>query len=252
VAFDPEAVRLGKKPGVVRDRRTLQAARYIEWATLLPKAPARVQHTRGLSWGMLGNDDYGDCTFAGAVHLDHGVDRKPEPDAQAVVRAYLDFTHGADEGAYLLDVLNLWRREGIVGETITAFAQVRPTDREMLHVACWLFGGLYAGLGLPVTAQGQRVWDLAGDPNADPDARPYSWGGHCVYIPNSTYSGGDGPLTCVTWGGTVRMTWDFVRTYMDECYAVIHPDWLARRRGRSPQGFSEEQLLSDLDLVTRG
>ena len=47
----------------------------------------------------------------------------------------------------------------------------------------WLFGGLYLGLDLPLTAQTQidkgEAWDVG---TGTPDAEPDSWGGHAVVI----------------------------------------------------------------------
>ena len=44
-----------------------------------------------------------------------------------------------------------------------------------------LFGGVYIGLALPLTAQNQDVWDVV--PNGGANAEEGSWGGHCVYVP---------------------------------------------------------------------
>lgn len=239
---------LGRKAGVVHDRRTLQTAHYVDLEAALPTAPKRVQHSRGLTWGMLGNDQKGDCTYAGKAHLHHGVSREPEPSADVVVNAYLKFTHGQDSGAYELDVLNDWRSEddGVAG-TIEAFAAVKLEDRSLIHVAAWLFGGLYIGISLPISAQGQRVWDVVGDGKTG-DSAPGSWGGHCVYVPDSLGVGAASGFGLVTWGMLMKMTWRFWQTYVDEAYVVLHPAWLARMKHRAL--FAEDALRRDLALVT--
>ena len=44
-----------------------------------------------------------------------------------------------------------------------------------------MFGGVYIGLALPVTAQTQDVWDVVAGGGAN--AKKGSWGGHCVFVP---------------------------------------------------------------------
>ncbi len=77
------------------------------------------------------------------------------------------------------------------------------------------------------------------------DGAPGSWGGHCApiiaYSPHS--------LTCVTWGGLTRMTWEFFATYCDEGYAVLSQDWLYAEKV-APNGFDLTTLEHDLTAVT--
>ena len=84
---------------------------------------------------------------------------------------------------------------------------------------------------MPISAQTQidrgQPWILAiGD-----NAKPGSWGGHCVYIVGYT---SQGPV-CVTWGRKQQMTWEFWFAYADECYAVFDAkdSW---RKGSIDQG----------------
>jgi hypothetical protein len=45
------------------------------------------------------------------------------------------------------------------------------------------------------------------------------------------------------------MTWGFFRTYVDEAYAVLAPEW-ATDNALAPNGFSLTQLRADLAAVT--
>jgi hypothetical protein len=141
-----------------------------------------------------------------------------------------------------LDVLNAWRRNGLVGHQLAAFADPHPSNLEEVRQAISLFGGVYIGLALPITAQSQDIWDV-GSPD-DPDAEPGSWGGHCVYVPKYDAYG----FTCITWGAPKQMTLDFWNEYCDEAHALLSNDWLSAKG--SPGGFDVAQLKADLEQVT--
>ena len=52
----------------------------------------------------------------------------------------------------------------------------------------------------------------------------------------------------MTWGKLLRMSWNFWETYVDEAYAIVSQDYLAR--GVNPNGFNLAELQSDLAAVT--
>ena len=115
-------------------------------------------------------------------------------------------------------------------------------EYSLVRTATWLFGGLYIGIQLPLTAQTQETWDwtrsLAGR------ARPGSWGGHAVNVVGYDARG----LTVVTWDQVKRLTWSFWDRYVDECYCILSKDFL--ERGQAPNGFYLAALEADLALVT--
>ena len=98
-----------------------------------------------------------------------------------------------------------------------------------------LFGGLYIGLSLPLSAQTQDVWDV----DTSPNGKRGSWGGHCVFVPDYDATG----LTCITWGAPKKMTWPFWGTYCDEAHALLSPNW------KAPAGFDLAALQADLASV---
>src|SRR4051794_14624870 len=243
---------LGKLPHRV-DPRTLRLTRYVDRA-LLPTPPPQLDLAAAVpEWPMYANDRLGDCTTAAAGHMieawcEAAAHRLVEV-AEADVLAAFDAVKIVDPltgeaGAIELDVLNLWRRNGIGGHRIGAFADVAAADHDLVRTGAWLFGGLYLGLQLPLRAQGQRVWDWTGRLDG-PDA-PGSWGGHAVNV--VAYD--DAGLTVVTWGALQRLTWSFWERYVDECWAIISADFLAD--GRSPAGFDLDALGRDLALVSGG
>jgi hypothetical protein len=147
-----------------------------------------------------------------------------------------------EEGAYELDVLRYWRKTGIGGHRIGAYARVTVYDQRLVHTAAWLFGGLYIGLQLPLSAQTQPVWDWTG--SLVGPARPGSWGGHAVDVVRYDRNG----VTVVTWGRLQEVTWSFWARYCDEVYCLISDDFLTK--GKAPNGFDLAALEADLALVT--
>jgi hypothetical protein len=243
-------VRLGKLP-VRHDVRTLQLARYVDTAEL-PAPPATYDETAHVpDWPMYANDRIGDCTCAAAGHMIEAwtaaaSGTAKEVSERAVLTAFdaVKITDPAtgEEGAVELDVLKYWRKTGVGGHRIGAFAAVQSHDHGLVRTASYLFGGVYIGLALPVTAQRQAVWDWTGSLTGP--ARPGSWGGHAVDV---VQYDGDG-LTVVTWGMLKRMTWAFWDRYVDECYGLLSTDFLAH--GKAPNGFALAELKADLALVT--
>jgi len=238
--------RLGKLPAK-HDERTLMLGRYLPVS--LPPAPEWVDWGRAVSsWPMLANDQLGDCTCAGAGHMIQcwtSLISAPAAITDAEIIAAYEAVSGyrpsdpsSDNGAVELTVLKYWRKAGIAGHRIGAFAGVHPVDLDHVKAAVHLFGGLYIGLSLPLSAQDQDVWDYAclGTQNI-----PGSWGGHCVNVIGYDAQG----LTCVTWGAVKRMTWSFWLKYCDEAYAIISPDFLSGD-GETPDGFNLMQLQADL------
>jgi hypothetical protein len=241
---------LGKLP-VRTDVRTLSLARYIDSA-LLPSPPDAFDETSGVdSWPMYANDRIGDCTTAAAAHMIEawtaaGRGQPVELSEGAVLDAFEHvkrtdpFT--GEEGAIELEVLRYWRANGIGMHRIGAYARIAVHDQRLVRTASWLFGGLYIGLQMPLTAHAQPVWDWTGS-LAGP-ARPGSWGGHAVDVVRYDKNG----LTVVTWGRLQELTWSFWDRYCDEAYCILSDDFL--QKGSAPNGFDLAALQADLALVT--
>lgn len=241
---------LGKLP-VRTDVRTLALARYVD-REQLPSPPPALDLTQHVAvWPMYANDRVGDCTTAAAAHMIEAWSATAHGSAVTVgERAVLDAfdrvkqvdPRTGEEGAVELDVLTYWRKRGIGGHRIGAFARVPVHDVELVRTAAYLFGGLYIGLALPLAAQEQDVWDWTGS-LAGP-ARPGSWGGHAVDVARYDVDA----LTVVTWGSLKQLTWSFWGRYVDECYCILSQDFLSH--GRAPNGFDLAALNADLALVT--
>jgi hypothetical protein len=253
-----EHLRLGKLPPK-DDPRTLMLVDYID-VEALPPIPAAMDWTGKVpTWPMYGNDQLRDCTCAAAGHMiqawTFNAGHPKTPTTAAVEKIYWEtgsppaptgYPEGpTDTGRYELDVLNYWRKTGVGRDKATAYAAIHPANVQLVKAAIFIFGGVYTGIELPVTAQRQSVWDYVGGSGSEPG----SWGGHAV--PYHAYDAAGVKL--VTWGGLMGATWAFHQHYTDEVYAVIDLDWLKTRTssGMTPSGFNETQLLADLQQIAR-
>jgi hypothetical protein len=233
------------------DVRTLSLPRYVD-GDELPAPPAALDLTRHVAeWPVYANDRIGDCTTAAAGHMIEAWTAEArgapvEVSERAVLAAFdrvkiVDPLTG-EEGAVELDVLRDWRKHGVGGHRIGAFARVPVHDQRLRRAAAWLFGGLYIGLALPLSARDEETWDWRGSLTG-PD-RPGSWGGHAVDVVGYD----DGGPTVVTWGRLQRMTWRFWDRYCDEAYCILSRDFLVG--DHAPNGFDLAALRADLALVT--
>ena len=239
-------IKLGRLP-VRHDARTLKLAKYLPQ---LPTPPPVCDWGAKVSvWGMCCNDRLGCCTVSAIDHMltgwiknDTGVEFAVT-DAQTVlaysaITGYNPKTGANDNGAVELDVLNYWRNKGIAGKKILAYVKLAENNADHLKISCFLFGGVYIGVSLPLSAQGQKLWDVVDDPIR---SQPGSWGGHAIPIVGYNDVG---PV-CVTWGELQPMTWAFFFKYCDEAYAIISRDWTGTD-DMAPCGFDFAQLAVDL------
>lgn len=246
LVHDPAVHKLGKGP-VKEDPRTFKLARFL--TDRLPAPPVHLDPPAVPEWPMFGNDDYGDCVFAGAGHEEQVVTfdagKMLVPSLADVLHAYTAVTGfnpddpSTDRGTVVLDALNWRRKVGLGGRKIEAFAQVDPKDGLEFRQAIALFKIVGLGLALPVSAQHQKVWT----PTRGHDAEPGSWGGH--YVPAIAYD--HSHVVIVTWGALKLMSWSFLHRYCDEAYAILSPDLL--NAGKSPDGFDLATLNHDLHAL---
>jgi hypothetical protein len=246
---DHSMMRLGRK-AIKTDTRTLALARYL--TTALPAPPATADWTRGTTeWGMMLNDKLGDCTIAGVAHAIQVFTANTGtmvtvPDA--AVESYYGQWDGyvagnpeTDNGGCELDVLMDWKQDGFASNALLGFADPEPGNLDEVRQSIALFGGVYIGLSLPLTAQKQDVWDV--EWHGGDNAEPGSWGGHCVFVPKYD----EKSFTCITWGQLKTMTVEFWKSYCDEAHTLLAADWLTAKG--APSGFDQAQLEADLKAI---
>ncbi|TRZ44517.1 hypothetical protein D4S03_11980 [bacterium] len=242
-------MKLGKLPAIF-DRRTLKLSLYLD-VPKLPPLPRESDWFKKVSkFNMAGNTEYGDCTIAGAAHMKqtwtaNAGRREIITSDKTVIKQYLNLTGGQDTGLNMLAVLNHWRKTGLFGDKIGAFVSVNPRKNTQMQHACWLFGGVYLGLQLPLSIKNQAIWDIPiGGPIGD--GEPDSLGGHCVTCGVARSN----EYVVSTWGEKQPMTVTFASCYADEGYAVLSLDWFTTEH-KSPDGFAYKDLLSDLAKITQ-
>lgn len=207
--------KLGKKPAVRPHGLASFSSYYLG---RLPTPPPKVAPPDVSQWYMLGNDEYGDCVFAGMGHTIIASNAEVSehdavPDDAAVVKDYLDYNDGQDVGANEFDVLNRWREEGFFGgNKIVGFAPVNDNVNEV-QTAISLYGVCFVGVALPMSAQ-QQFAD--GQPWSVVENDPIE-GGHCIVFVGYD----DKYLYAVTWGRIQAVTYQWWARYGDEAWAII-------------------------------
>lgn len=249
-------MKFGKLPAQ-DDPRNLRLAKY---AIDLP-TPTKIFGFGGLygDWGMLGNDLYGDCVFAGAAHetmmwnkLRGGVDVPMS--TENVLLDYSDVTGfdpddpSTDQGTYMLDGLKYRQKTGIrdaAGERhkIIAYVELEPGNFEQAIQATYVFGAIGIGFLVPDTIWEQ--WDNGEyfdvlDPNAS------LIGGH--YVPSVGSRNSAARITIITWGRRWQMTKRFYETYVDEAWAMLSEEQI-RADGGGIHGLDIEKLKEDLAAI---
>jgi hypothetical protein len=168
----------------------------------------------------------------------------PDPTIESYYEKWDGYVPGnpsTDRGGIELDVLNDWQKQGFAGNTLLAFADPKAANLVEVRQSIALFGGVYIGLSLPLTAQTQDVWDVV--PRGGAKAKPGSWGGHCVFVAKYDQHS----FTCITWGQLKVMTVAFWNKYCDEAHALLTQDWIGAKG--SPSGFDLAQLQADLKAI---
>lgn len=245
---------LGRLPTPPEERaHNFRMATYMPAELPAPPAAWNLSHLAP-AWPVYANDRIGDCTCAAAAHMlevwSAQVDGAPrlveDSDVLALyqTQGYRPGDPSTDRGATLLHVLRAWRKRGLAGDRILAFAEVDVRSEQEVKLGAWIFSGLYCGVALPETARQQTgpdgLWDVT--PDQSPAAAPGSWGGHCVNVVDYDYGG----LTVITWGNLQRVSWAFWSAYFDEAYVIIPSDD-RRLNGRAlDNGFNLAQLWADI------
>ena len=241
-------------------RPALKLAHYIHTGLANPPAAVSRPHP-GFQWGMLANDQIGDCVIAMMLHsiedfhLDDGT---PVPaftteDAISVYSAITGYVPGdpsTDRGTDENAAMRYWEHTGLktsdAGQhTIVATVAVDPSNLNECRIAIDEFVDLQIGIALPISAQGQTEWTVVGDGKTGNSA-PGSWGGHG--IPYREYDAQT--FACVTWGAELLLTVPFHQDYAQEAHVVVTKEML-NKQGVGPSGVAWDELIADIKALPR-
>lgn len=241
-----------------------------------PRMPRFAAHAGGLpapprnanwyadvpEWGMLGNDNAGDCVFAAMLHwimqqsayLNPGHGLIPtDADALAAYSAVTGYDPKrpeTDQGTIVAGpagALQFWHDTGIESggavHKIDNFMSVSTTDPTRWKQAIQVCGGLLTGLMVPKhIAEAEElpfVWDNPAGVSA---------GGHEILLvgyeelPNGTL------YDFVSWGQLCRATERFLLTLTDEMNTIYSKESI-NARGVNSAGMVEADILSDMQTI---
>lgn len=230
----------------------------------------------GLDWGMLGNDEFGDCYWASAAHEVMAeatqAGRNPVFSTESVLSSYCGYLglsdrkkldeqtdEGTDarEGAKYRTELgvadqnqwaNHYQEPGAKGHRIGAYAFIEPGANAYQTILSAIrdFEGVTVCVELPESAEeafqraeegdGEYIWDYV--------AGSQIVGGHAI----SGVAVKNGQLVIVSWGQEVVMTEAFVEHYLQTVVVYVSGSIL-NGEGKSVDGLDLSALRSKLAEV---
>ncbi len=217
--------------------------------------PPSVNHVSGMpaDFGMMLNDNLGDCTCAAYYHarqvwtFNAGSKEVTEPDVdvqQLYVQAcgYNPKKKGPGPGGNEQKVLTYLTKKGApIGpkgkkrEKIVAFIEVDHRNTDDVKRAINNCGIAYIGFPVPGNVNyDNRTWDY--EPSAGMTNE-----GHAVVL-----AGYDAhAATAISWGRLYTLTWSFIGNIVDEVYAIADRAWIAKT-GKTPGGLTLAELRAQM------
>lgn len=225
----------------------------------LPALPAVTTLPWGRSglvkdYGVLGNDQYGDCVEAGQDHLvmlrnavqDVAV-AFTETDALADYSSMTGFSKWnlfSDQGTDIQAAAEYWQKTGMIDSfgnrhTIDAYVDIQIGNIDEVLLSSWLFVGTGIGVNLPSSAETQfkanEPWDVV---STDTDE-----GGHYIVIIDRAANGN---LIAVSWGREQELTPAWLAKYMIFGVGYLSKDIINKTTNLSPTQIDYTALDSYL------
>ena len=224
----------------------------------LPTPPSHFGHYDiKIAWGLLGNDTYSNCVWAGAAHetmvFCNEAGQLVDFEDSCVLSDYAAATGfnpanpATDQGKDMQAAASYRRTNGVVDSSgrrhkVDSYVALEAGDVDQLMLATYLTGAVGVGLRMPGSAEKQ--FGAAVPWSATTDTSMV--GGHYVPVLGKNKSGN---ILCVTWGRLHAMTPEFYQTYCDEAVCYISLEAL-NNKGLTPEGFDAVQLQRDLAALT--
>jgi hypothetical protein len=228
---------------------------------VLPVPPMSFGHEQlmpGGAWYMLGNNQWGDCVWAGAAHehmlwsMEGGLvrDQFTTKDVLSDYSAVTGFDPNnpdSDQGTDIQVAAAYRQNTGIIDTNnvrhkIDAYAALRVGDVNQLAVAAYIFGAVGVGVKCPTAMQGQfsnnQPWSVVAGDTIE--------GGH--YVPvigrNSV-----GNFLCVTWGRLQAIEPSWVQLYNDESIVYLDLEFINNNTKLTPESYNLDTLTQYLKEV---
>ena len=233
--------------------------------TKLPTPPAVFGHFNGFSdFHMLGNDQFGDCVWAGAAHehmiwSTEGGRTRARFTVYDVLSDYSAVTgfdksktdakgnNPTDNGTDMSLAASYRRKTGIRDATgarrkIDGYLALETGNWDQLVVAMYLFGAVGIGVQLPQSAMDQfdarKPWTV-------PWMKTRIVGGHYICGVGRDKNG-NAPI--VSWGRTNPMTQKWYERFSDEAICYFSLETL-NQKGLSPEGYDADELRKHLEAL---
>lgn len=247
------SLKYGKKPA----RPEAIKFRFADFFAVdkLPTPPATFGHYQNIpNFFMLGNEEYGDCVWAGAAHetMIWTLEGKGTCAPFTVNDVLSDYTAvtgfdpnnpNTDQGTDMVQAAQYRQKTGIRDANgnrhkIDAYISLKTADLNELMLAMWLFGAVGIGINVPSTMQDQFMAD---QPLTVPDNIQIE-GGHYI---SGVGRDSDSNILIVTWGQIARMTPEFYQKFNDETVAYLSLESL-NSKNLSPEGYDAAGLQKAL------
>jgi len=243
--------KLGKLPA----RKDVVKFKLSQYDIALPTPPKTFGHQKLVSsWGMLANDEVGDCVIAGGAHetilWNQEAQKSINFTDQSVLSDYSAITgydpsdSSTDQGTDMQAAASYRRKTGLKDaqtnrHKVAAYIAVTPTNKTEMKQAIYLFSAVGLGIQFPASAMSQfnagKNWTVVKSSKIE--------GGH--YVPVIGYD--TSYVYLVTWGKLIKATWGFVTKYADEALVYVSSEMLTG--DKSLEGFNTAQLLADLQAL---
>lgn len=252
-------LRLGKRPA----RHDHRVPYLHKHAAALPLPPPSANwHDKVPAWGMLANDQVGDCVEAAVLHQIYQnlcytmPDAAPVPtdqdaiDFYAAAAGYVPGNASTDQGSVMIGpggVMEFWQTKGVpfagTINQVSAYLQVSIQHPVEWRQAISIFGSLLFGLQVPESIINAdtvpAVWSDASGPVA---------GGHEILLVGYETTGQGVVYDLVSWGALYKATEAFLLATTDEAVCAYDKAFLTAS-GLDPAGIDQDALMADMDAL---
>lgn len=247
--------KLGKAPARPRPK-DIHLAEIVATGVTLQQAPVGFGHAGAVApgaWGILGNDRYGDCVWAGGDHetimvnaMNGRIVSFTDANALSDYSAVTGFNANdpsTDQGTDVHDAMNYRRKTGLIDT-----ARVRHKIGAFVALEAGTWGQMLEALhAFDFVAIGFQVPDYA--------MAQFQAGKHWTYHKGGTIEGGhyvpiigrphSWSIEVVTWGTAQLMSRKFYEELCDEAYGVMTLETLSGV-GVTPEGLDLAALNAAL------